>query len=167
MQEPGCKSWNRSHGKTLFNRLASHGLLNFLSYTTQDHLTRAGTNSELGLPTSNNNQENASEAYPQANLTGTFFFSIEVLPSQIIPACVKSIKRTNQDMRTILTKYHILKEWTSTHSLTFWRPGSSRSRVSFILRLLSSACKVYILSLYLHMALPPKFLFQDHYLIKI
>lgn len=98
---------------------------------------------------------------------GHFFFSIEVLPSQIIPACVKSIKRTNQDMRTILTKYHILKEWTSTHSLTFWRPWSSRSRVSFILRLLSSACKVYILSLYLHMALPPKFLFQDHYLIKI
>lgn len=59
--------------------MALTGLLTLLPYTTEDHRPRVSTTyRELGPPTMIINQENASQAYPQANLEGTFF-SIESL----------------------------------------------------------------------------------------
>ena len=53
--------------------LAPHGLLNLLSYSTQDYQPRGvPTHSELGPLPSIINQENALQACPQANLVGVF-----------------------------------------------------------------------------------------------
>lgn len=78
-------------------RPASHGLLNLLSYTSQDHLPRGGTApSGLCSPSSNINGENIPQASLQVSMNEEipplrfFFFSF-----QITIACVKvAIKLT-------------------------------------------------------------------------
>ena len=99
-QELKQKPWrNTAHW------LALNGLLPILSYVTQDHLPRIGTNhSELGLPTSIINQENIPTWVPTGQ-SGERIFSIEVLFPQMSLSCIKLIK-ANQVKHALSLRKH-------------------------------------------------------------
>lgn len=68
----GSQSWNLELGTEaeIMEELCFFGLLNVLSYITQDHLLRGGTaHRGLSPPTSFISQDNATQACLQASLT--------------------------------------------------------------------------------------------------
>lgn len=82
-REPGGRNWSRNHGGML-----PMGLLNLLTYTTQNHLPwRGTTHSDRGLPTSVINQENVPIGQSYRGI-----FSTEVSFSQITLFCFKLTK---------------------------------------------------------------------------
>ena len=90
-QGPGGKTWSRGRGEGPTYWLALHGLVNLLSYSTQDHLPWDGTTlKELGGPSHVNYK---SRSTPTTGLptgqSGRGIFLVEVPSSKRTLVCVK------------------------------------------------------------------------------